>query len=247
MSNIWQVGPGNGGKVLLSFEEANLADTRRRALGLPPHFLPAKVWESMVAFDLIVSNGDPRTSRVADLGARHGIILCSLAKRGFRNLWGCDLKYPFPPLKTWLRSGYFAAVFQASIWIALKRLRLSRQDLCRTRYPGNSFDFITCLSVIEHVSEPDLALAEMRRLLRPGGLALVSTDYWETPVDTSSISVCGQPGRVYDRVTIDRDLIQRANAQGLELCGPVDFETREPVVSFLGLQYTFIFLLFRAV
>lgn len=52
-----------------------------------------------------------------------------------------------------------------------------------------SFDCVISSQVIEHVARPDLAVAEIRRILKPGGLALVSThgviryhpnpeDYW---------------------------------------------------------------------
>lgn len=199
-----------------------------------------------MALDLIVRHGIPRSSRCIDLGARHGVILCWLAKMGFRNLWGCDLRYPFPPLKSWLKTGHLSAVLQASAWIASGRLKLSRQDLCRTQYPDSSFDFVTCLSVIEHIPDSADALREIRRILKPGGLALISTDYWEAPLDTSGMVVCGQPAKIYDRTTIEHDLIRIASQHGLKLCGPVDLRIHEPLVSFMGLEYTFIFLQFRA-
>jgi len=39
--------------------------------------------------------------------------------------------------------------------------------------PEASFDFVYSLNVMEHISKPERALSEIRRVLRPGGLALL--------------------------------------------------------------------------
>ena len=55
--------------------------------------------------------------------------------------------------------------------------------------PDGSFDVALSTQMLEHVRDPALCIAEMRRVLRPGGLALISThgvwpyhpvpeDYW---------------------------------------------------------------------
>ena len=41
-------------------------------------------------------------------------------------------------------------------------------------YPSASFDLVVCLDVLEHVADPALVLAEIHRVLRPGGVALVT-------------------------------------------------------------------------
>jgi SAM-dependent methyltransferase len=62
-------------------------------------------------------------------------------------------------------------------------------DTGRVPLPDASFDLIFSTQVLEHVEEPDLYLAECRRLLKPGGRLLLSThgtlifhpcpnDYW---------------------------------------------------------------------
>jgi 2-polyprenyl-3-methyl-5-hydroxy-6-metoxy-1,4-benzoquinol methylase len=43
------------------------------------------------------------------------------------------------------------------------------------RFPDARFDALTLFEVIEHLREPRSLLAEMRRVLRPGGLLLLST------------------------------------------------------------------------
>jgi SAM-dependent methyltransferase len=41
-----------------------------------------------------------------------------------------------------------------------------------------SFDVITCVSVLEHLTRPEEALREFRRLLAPGGVLLVNVPSW---------------------------------------------------------------------
>lgn len=44
--------------------------------------------------------------------------------------------------------------------------------------PDASRDVVLCLSVLEHLTEPDRALAEIRRLVAPGGVALLNVPSW---------------------------------------------------------------------
>ena len=48
-------------------------------------------------------------------------------------------------------------------------------DIERLDVPDGSFDLITCFEVIEYVAHPELALDELRRVLRPGGVLLFSS------------------------------------------------------------------------
>lgn len=52
-------------------------------------------------------------------------------------------------------------------------------DLCQVNpvLADCSFDFVVCTEVLEHVLEPFRAVAEMLRLLKPSGLAFVSTPF----------------------------------------------------------------------
>jgi SAM-dependent methyltransferase len=42
--------------------------------------------------------------------------------------------------------------------------------------PDGAYDAVTCISVLEHVDEPAPVLREMRRVLRPGGLLVLTFD-----------------------------------------------------------------------
>ncbi len=73
-----------------------------------------------------------------------------------------------------------------------------------------SQDRVFCISVLEHV-KPDIAqstMNEIARVLKPGGLALLTTDV----------------GGEHRTLTIDfRELIRMGQRAGLELSGPSDF------------------------
>jgi SAM-dependent methyltransferase len=47
-----------------------------------------------------------------------------------------------------------------------------------TQLPDRSLDVIFCMSVIEHLWEPEVALKELRRLLRPGGVCAINVPSW---------------------------------------------------------------------
>jgi SAM-dependent methyltransferase len=47
-----------------------------------------------------------------------------------------------------------------------------------TELPARSLDVIFCMSVIEHLWEPELTLMQCRRLLRPGGVCAINVPSW---------------------------------------------------------------------
>ena len=55
---------------------------------------------------------------------------------------------------------------------------ISIQDLEKTGFQNNTFDFVTSLSVIEHGINIENYFKEMNRILKKEGLLLTSTDYW---------------------------------------------------------------------
>jgi SAM-dependent methyltransferase len=52
----------------------------------------------------------------------------------------------------------------------------------RLPFSSNSFPLILCASLIEHVSDPSLLLAEVKRILTPNGVAYLSFPPFYTPV-----------------------------------------------------------------
>lgn len=54
--------------------------------------------------------------------------------------------------------------------------RLHEMNAEELKFPDNSFDRLLSSSTFEHLLHPDIVLAEMNRVLKPGGMALISFD-----------------------------------------------------------------------
>jgi ubiquinone/menaquinone biosynthesis C-methylase UbiE len=85
-----------------------------------------------------------------------------------------------------LLAGLFAEVVASDIEAAYLKhaehlchahpnLRLVADDVTASAMPAQSFDLILCSEVIEHIADSQAALAGMRRLLKPGGMLILST------------------------------------------------------------------------
>ena len=74
-------------------------------------------------------------------------------------------------------------------------------DLARLPDEAGAFDAVACISVLEHVDEPATVLREMRRVLRPGGLQVLTFDIaidsdYAIPVDRAQ-EVLRELGRLF--------------------------------------------------
>jgi len=47
---------------------------------------------------------------------------------------------------------------------------IEKADACSLPFPDNSFDAVTCQTVLIHIKDPLKAIKEMKRVLRPGGI-----------------------------------------------------------------------------
>ncbi len=57
-------------------------------------------------------------------------------------------------------------------------LRVEAASVYRLPFPDRSFDVVFSHALFEHLQEPEAALEEIRRVLRPGGLAALSSPDW---------------------------------------------------------------------
>jgi SAM-dependent methyltransferase len=98
-----------------------------------------------------------------------------------------------------------------------------RLDITDMELPDGSFDLILCSHVLEHVPDDRAAMSELRRVLAPGGLALVLTPYradrptYEDPTITSPLDRMVAFGQ-QDHVRIyGNDLADRLRGAGFEV------------------------------
>jgi len=188
--------------------------------GLHPHADEPKNWDALVALGLILDRF-PTTARVLDAGStQYSRLLPWLYLYGFRRLHGVDLVYDGPR--------------------EVGPIRYEQMDLTATTFEAASFDAIACLSVIEHGVSIEAYLREARRLLRPGGLLITSTDFWCEPVDAGSREAYGVPARIFTPADI-AGWVARARMLGLRLTGRLDLHCEERVVHWerMGIEFTF--------
>jgi 2-polyprenyl-3-methyl-5-hydroxy-6-metoxy-1,4-benzoquinol methylase len=88
---------------------------------------------------------------VLDVGCNGSPMLPLLSRLGFINLYGCDL---------FLEEGIPSTIEM------YKTFDISIQDLEKTEFQNNTFDFVTSLSVIEHGINIQNYFKEMNRILK---------------------------------------------------------------------------------
>lgn len=57
-----------------------------------------------------------------------------------------------------------------------RNIKIRQLDLTAIGFPDDTFDFISCISVIEHIPDYPKAVAELHRVLKPGGRLVITTD-----------------------------------------------------------------------
>ena len=106
--------------------------------------------------------------RLLDLGSGPGSITLGLAEKvSPGEVVGVDLQ----PSQVEQAQALSAAR-------GVKNVRFEVADVYRLPFPDGSFDAVFAHVVLMHLSEPVRSLAEMRRVLRPGGFAGVRDSDW---------------------------------------------------------------------
>jgi SAM-dependent methyltransferase len=71
----------------------------------------------------------------------------------------------------------------------LPTVTLQQMDICRTTFADESFDFAYSRSVFHHLPDPEAAMDEIARLLRPRGIAYVALHLYSSPTGSLNPSV----------------------------------------------------------
>jgi len=100
---------------------------------------------------------DGRGKLALDIGCAYGFVKDLLCRLGYR-AFGTDVS------RFAIRQG-----------TKLRIDKLVLSDLLHLPFRASSFDLITCFEVLEHVSDPKIALSEFYRILKPTGIFLMST------------------------------------------------------------------------
>lgn len=233
--------------VLRSVDEVEAAQVAVRRLGLVPNPHSIKSWDNLLAVRLIAGLDLKRDDPVVDLGSRSGILLTWLSQLGYRNLSGCDLQTPFPPLRSALKAGLWRTAALGGAAYVRNHRRMFKAPVENTGLPSHRYAVVTSMSVIEHGVDLPRFFSEAARLLRPGGTLVVSTDYWPTLIDIGSlrrVAASHGPDRIFDRDAVIR-LCDVARTADFVVPSNLDLDAGEPVVDFSGFRYTFLLLAFH--
>jgi SAM-dependent methyltransferase len=212
--------------VLRTVADWQAAVVECRRLRLPLHHDKQKNWDALGAVSTVVNRLGPDAA-VLDAGAaRYSSVLPWLRLYGFTDLVGNNLEFGAD-----VRRG--GVLFRYG-------------DITATDFTEARFDAVTCMSVIEHGVPLEPFLTESARILKPGGLLVISTDYDQEPPDTSKHLAYGQPVKIFGPGEI-KDLVSLAGEKGLQLEGELALEHPQRPVFWrrTGLHYTFIRLTFR--
>ncbi|MBF0327727.1 MAG: class I SAM-dependent methyltransferase [Nitrospirae bacterium] len=158
---------------------------------------------------------------VLDIGAYASEILCILKRIGYADLTGIDLN---PNI---VRMPY------------ADNIRYIVSNFMHTPFEDSSFAAITSISVIEHGFNAQALLAEISRLLQPGGFFIASVDYWPDKISTEGINVFGLDWCIFSKDEI-LAFLEGAHKYGFSLVGDLKLSALEPTISWQGKQYTFL-------
>ncbi len=133
--------------------------------------------------DALVLLGDGPFDSLLDIGYGSGVFLPELARRTKR-LVGIDV-----------HAGRDGVAGMA------KRLDLDVElldaSLFELPFEDGTFDALVCLSVLEHLVELDAALAELRRVVRQGGLLVFGTPVRNLATSSFFRLVGHDPGKIH--------------------------------------------------
>lgn len=102
---------------------------------------------------------------VLDVGCGTGSLTFALARRcNVKALYGIDFSRPY--------------IEHAARHNHDSRIQFQEGDACKLEFPDRSFDRVLCMLVLQFVPEAPRAVAEMRRVAKPG--ATVAAAVWDT-------------------------------------------------------------------
>ncbi|MEU8265438.1 methyltransferase domain-containing protein [Micromonospora sp. NPDC048999] len=123
---------------------------------------------NQLMFDLVAETGLPPGSTVLDVGAREGRYSFELSRR-----FGFTVRGVEPVRRHLDNAARDLAAFAIEEPEAAARVRIDEGIAEKLTDPSGSVDLIWCRDVLVHVEDLETAFAEFRRVLKPGGRALI--------------------------------------------------------------------------
>lgn len=211
-------------KVLQNWQEIKVATSEIERMELPLHLDFHKNWDRVLLYNAIATQDKQIT--IIDLGCGECCTLNFLAALGFKNLHGIDLN---------LEQNANAAY------------TLYQGNLTQSPLTSGSCDVVISVSVIEHGVDLSAFLVEASRLLKNGGLLVVTTDYWQEYIEIDrSIKPFGLEWKIFCQADIEQ-LIELARKNNLVLEDGNIPASSDRAIAWYDYSYTFIALFFKKV
>ena len=180
---------------------------------------PIKSWDVLETLKFILAQVK-KDSPILDIGAFCSEVPCDLHLLKFSNLFGIDLN---PDIG---RMPY------------CNNIQYSVANFMHTPFPDESFSAVTAISVIEHGFDGEKLLAELARIIKPGGYFIASVDYWKEKISTVGLTAFGMGWNIFSKDELTA-FFEDAAQHGLYPVSSMDFETEEKTVSWNNRAYTF--------
>lgn len=186
-----------------------------------PHGDMVKNWDTMLAYDKVKETCDPNSNILDAGGEKYSQILPWLAKNGYTNLKVAN------------------TVFNSSDTV--NGVCYEYGNIEQLNYPDESFDAVTCLSVLEHGVDLQKFFSEMMRILKPGAHLLISVDYEYDEIDCTGIEAFGVPMKIFSATDI-QDMCNLAQSCGFSVPNTLELTSTNKPVTWNGKSYGFIYL-----
>ena len=108
-----------------------------------------------------IAAGLPAGASVLEVAPGPGYLAVALARLGAFNIAGLDI------------SRSFVRIAKANAKAAGVKIDFRHGDITAAPFATDTFDFIVCRAAFKNFANPTAALAEMHRMLKPGGVALI--------------------------------------------------------------------------
>lgn len=137
---------------------------------------PTRRWLHCTRRDWIIEtirqHGSDLSGKALEVGPGSGIYLPVLASQ-FREVVAADIEEAYLKYATTLVRHY-------------PNIEVMIDDITASSLSTHSFDLVLCTEVVEHIHESRRAIAEMHRLLKPGGALILSTPQRYSPLELAA-------------------------------------------------------------